>query len=95
MAYKYQKLLPAQIGLLRVEEGCSDRDLRFSVKKFFQHLAPRYPAISYSWGSGTANKTVFLDDRKHMVRPNLWWCLYYLRKHPRWAYFWVDFVCIT
>jgi len=95
MSYRYQKLLPTQIRLLRVEEGAGDRDLRFSVKTFFRHIAPTYIAISYSWGNGTANKPVYLDSQQHLIRPNLWWCLYYLRKHPRWTYFWVDFVCIN
>lgn len=92
--YRYQKLLDGQIRLLRAEEGAHAGDLRFSIETYFRDLAPKYVAISYSWGNGAANKRIYLDDLRHMVRPNLWWCLYYVRKHPQWLYFWVDFVCI-
>lgn len=57
-----------------------------------------YTAVSYTWGDEVASEVIYLDNRRFLVRPNLWSCLYYLAKAAEkasWKYLWVDAICIN
>lgn len=92
--FQYQNLPQQQIRLLTPKRSTAAKDLRFSLKAVSAASSPSYVAISYTWGTGTANKCIYLNDAKVWIRPNLWWCLYYMRLKPEWRYVWVDFICI-
>lgn len=96
-SYQYRRLSSHQLRLIKVEPSSSDTDLRFSVHTVDRNNVgklPQYAAVSYQWGSGSADRVVHLDGRRFLCRPNLWWCLYYIRKHRRWSFLWVDAICI-
>ncbi|EMC93890.1 hypothetical protein BAUCODRAFT_43814, partial [Baudoinia panamericana UAMH 10762] len=55
--------------------------------------APSYAAISYTCGQDTETQGIRVDGKRFSVKPNLWSCLHYVTKDPRWDYFWVDAIC--
>lgn len=98
MAYKYtQRLGQDDLRLLEPIGISSDR-LSFRVITVPREQAGSYTAVSYTWGSDDATKTIFLDGKPFSVRPNLWACLFHLATHdadskPR--RLWVDAICIN
>jgi hypothetical protein len=74
----------------------SPRVLHFTIVKAPRTAAPRYIAVSYTWGDTAASEFIFLNDQRFPVRPNLWSALYYLGQHARRSgkYLWVDAICI-
>lgn len=76
----------------------SRQTLSFRVSEVPRRSAPRYTAVSYTWGDDEASEVIYLNGRAFHVRPNLWSCLYYLShaaKHSEWTHIWADAICIN
>jgi len=93
-SFSYQKLPPQQVRLLTPRRSSNHKELRFALRAYSVDDPPSYVAVSYTWGTSAASNFVYLNDVKHWVRPNLWWCLYYVSMNPSWRHVWVDYLCI-
>ena len=57
---------------------------------------PSYKALSYVWGNEDSTKTIVIDGKKFMVRPNLWKFLdRFQRYHGAPACIWIDAICVN
>jgi hypothetical protein len=54
-----------------------------------------YEALSYTWGSPTSKRTIFLDGQKFLVTRNLEIALRHLRYVKDERYLWIDALCIN
>lgn len=98
--YRYAPLGPQELRLLRAVHEPKSRDLRFDLIHNSRGAAPRYTAVSYTWGDQEPTNTIRLEGKLFYVRPNLWSCLYYLSQAQRgsklgWDSIWVDAICIN
>ena len=94
MCLLYQDLRQGDFRLLTVIKGAHDRDLRFQFIQAVPSQTQQYTAVSYTWGNDTQTETIHVDGEPFHIRPNLWACLYTLRRHC-WQYIWADAVCIN
>ncbi|KAF2173691.1 hypothetical protein M409DRAFT_15966 [Zasmidium cellare ATCC 36951] len=58
-------------------------------------MEPRFEALSYTWGSATANKQVFVNDETLMITDSLESFLRVRRQPQQELVFWVDAICIN
>jgi len=96
---EYKTLQDDQLRLLelRPPQGGPDNTelLALSLEAHDCAKAPPYVALSYTWGTEEANKTVSLDGQAFPVRPNLHACLFRLAAFSeQWPRFWIDAICI-
>lgn len=94
MPFSYRCLHGDDIRLLQVASSAQDRVLRSRTLHCKRSQTPKYAAVSYTWGNDEATETIWLDDEKFYIRPNLWGCLYYLITVGRWNFIWADAICI-
>ena len=92
------KLGPNNIRLLRPLS--TDGQLEFELLAVPRSQAPRYTAISYTWGDELAKNSIHLNGARFPVRWNLWSCLHHLavqaaRSDLPWDYIWVDSMCVN
>lgn len=92
--FSYQKISKQEVRLLTPRRSTKANELRFAIRPYSPDKRPDYVAISYTWGKDTAQKVVYLNDTRYLIRPNLWWCLYYVSMNAEWRHVWVDFICI-
>lgn len=92
--YTYQKISRQELRLLTPRRSSKSNELRFAIRAYPVSNTPKYVAISYTWGNDTAQMVVYLNDTRYRIRPNLWWCLYYVSMNDEWRHIWVDFICI-
>ncbi|KAH7396534.1 heterokaryon incompatibility protein-domain-containing protein [Phaeosphaeria sp. MPI-PUGE-AT-0046c] len=102
MAASYTPLRKSSIRLL---EFLDDSGLTCSMKPYPRHIAPRYIALSYTWGptaflKGASASTFYsmtLNDEKISVQQNLHDALVHLgfQVRKRGQLFWVDALCIN
>lgn len=93
-----RQITSSETRLLRPLPPSQDGLLSFSLTVYCRDRAPRYTAVSYTWGRAKPTETILLNGRPFRVRPNLWQCLYYLSRaaeHTAWTHIWVDAVCIN
>ena len=95
MVYNYLPIGHSDLRLLASVSIQSDR-LSFSMTCFAQKSAPRYTAISFTWGNETSSEYIFINGQPFPVRLNLWSCLHSLAqdKTAGWTHLWVDATCI-
>ena len=95
MVYNYLPIGHSDLRLLASVSIQSDR-LSFSMTCFAQKSAPRYTAISFTWGNETSSEYIFINGQPFPVRLNLWSCLHSLAqdKTAGWTHLWVDAICI-
>ncbi|KIX00455.1 uncharacterized protein Z518_10595 [Rhinocladiella mackenziei CBS 650.93] len=94
MCSPYRNLRHGGFRLLTVMKGAHDRDLRFQFKEAVPSLTQQYTAISYTWGNDAQTETIHVDGHPLRIKPNLWACLYTLRRYY-WQYIWADAICIN
>ncbi|KAF5633818.1 serine threonine kinase [Fusarium tjaetaba] len=97
MSFTYRKNIKSdQLRLLRPSESTS-RDLSFELVTIPRNCARPYTAVSYTWGTGSQSKTIYLNGHSFKVRPDLWNCLYYLGYSAAFSSsrIWVDAICIN
>ncbi|KAI4112759.1 MAG: hypothetical protein LQ338_008277 [Usnochroma carphineum] len=100
--YGYQDLLPEEIRLIRFRPGT---DLTADLEKSSLQKAPRYIALSYTWGRAPCRKgrpltitySITLNGRGFEVQENLHDALTYLapRIRKEQCLLWVDAICIN
>ncbi|RII05524.1 hypothetical protein CUC08_Gglean010174 [Alternaria sp. MG1] len=95
MDFSYLPIRNSDLRLLTPISIQSNR-LSFSMSRFAQNSAPRYTAVSYTWGNETPSEHIFINGQPFPVRLNLWSCLHYLAqdKTAGWTHLWVDAICI-
>jgi hypothetical protein len=99
MSFTHSKLQGNGLRLLRPISTTQER-LDFQLSQFQRQDAPRYTAVSYTWGSEKPTEMIYLNNEVLHVTPNLWSCLYYLgldqehQEHQEWDFLWVDAICI-
>ncbi|KAI1190047.1 HET-domain-containing protein [Nemania serpens] len=72
--YRYQALNSArqQIRLIRLEKGSSRLAPRRSIHTIDLALAPKYIALSYTWGPPGPSRQISVDGKAFRVRENLY-----------------------
>lgn len=95
MEFNYPPIGNSDLRLLTPISIQSNR-LSFSMSRFAQKSAPRYTAVSYTWGNGTPSEHIFINGQPFPIRLNLWSCLHHLAqdKTAGWTHLWVDAICI-
>lgn len=100
--YKYERLSsPNYFRLLRLfakRPGIESLDVHCQLVTFpiTSEERPTYRAISYTWGNGDANRTIYVGDQKKElpVRENLLYLLKCVRSEVSDCWIWVDAICI-
>lgn len=64
---------------------------------FRQKTIKRYTAISYTWGSPTIQRKVWIDDKYLLLRENIWNFLHHcsITDFPTPKWLWIDSICIN
>lgn len=85
------------IRLLRVKRRLfRNTFISCTLQEFQIDTSPQYTAVSYVWGTGSAEHTIQLQGRSFQVRQNLWDFLSQMRsKGSTDAFFWIDAICIN
>lgn len=80
-AYRYSLLGDNEIRLLEILPGTKS-----NISLLKQHVSlddpPQYAALSYTWGTDPAARTVFVDGKIPNVTPNLEAALHEFRARP-------------
>ena len=97
--YQYKPLENAsQIRLVKVNSQCTasaEARIEVQLEEYSLRQAPRYKALSYTWGANERPKQIVVGEDYHLnVTKNLYACLVYLCK-KRSAFFWIDAICIN
>lgn len=58
------------------------------------HTAPRYHAISYTWGDPSATTVILLNGRRMRIRANCAAVLAQAKRHGKARFYWCDALCI-
>ena len=101
MSYNY-KALDHSDPQIRVLTLSPSEDLSADIHVFLETISfsrsqqdvPSYEALSYTWGSRTERKTIYLDDTPFEVTSNLDTALRYLRHASAPRVLWIDAICI-
>ncbi|RMX73554.1 hypothetical protein D0869_13485 [Hortaea werneckii] len=84
------------IRLLKAETTATGNESSWRVTCYRLACAPRYHAISYTWGSSTnTNDVVLINDRRVKVRANCYDVLRQARSFGQEGFYWVDALCIN
>lgn len=97
MKFLHSKLGANELRLLTPSSRPDGQGLFFSIVHFPRNAAPKYTALSYTWGEGEPSEVIHLNGKIFHVRTNLWSSLHYLgihAYHSDWKYIWVDAICI-
>jgi hypothetical protein len=93
VSYSYEPLdtTKHQIRLLRLRRD-TDGPIRADISIFALEDAPKYCALSYTWGVPGLPCYVFLDGKRIEIRNNLYQCLEELREEEEEEerYLWID-----
>lgn len=57
--------------------------------------APKFNAISYTWGAVEPQRTINVSGRDVTVRPNCFYAMWQARDYCRDLYVWIDSICIN
>jgi hypothetical protein len=97
-AYTYSRLgeVPFQIRLLTLkpaEEWSADLDCDLESTVF--ESAPRYEALSYTWGDARNRQDILINGKFSTITENLGVALRYIRQKDASRTLWVDALCIN
>lgn len=97
--YRYEPLQDAShIRLLKVTSNCTTSvqpRIEVQLEQYALRQAPRYKALSYTWGAKEAPEQIFIGkDSRFNATKNLFAFLVYLSK-MRPDFFWIDAICIN
>lgn len=82
-----------QIRLLKIKSGKQHKRIVCELTTFSLAEAPRYAAISYTWGDPSRLRYVRINDRNILVRQSCYWALLQARLHDIYEYIWIDAIC--
>jgi hypothetical protein len=97
ISYAYEPLdtTKHQIRLIRLRRD-TDGPIRADISIFALEDAPKYCALSYTWGLPGLPCYVFLNGKRIEIRNNLHQCLQKLREEEEGGgYLWIDQICIN
>ena len=83
------------VRLLKTEPSKSDETVICSLLTFELSRAPRYYAISYTWGEAVNAGYIWIYERLFAVRRNCFVALCQVRHSDHSSYYWTDAVCIN
>lgn len=97
--YQYTPLQNASyVRLLKVtsdEKINEESQIKVQLEEFSLRQAPRYKALSYTWGASEKSEQIIIGENFHLrVTKNLSAFIVYLRK-KKLGVFWIDAVCIN
>lgn len=94
--FTYDPLLPEkeEIRLITIELPSDGIQVKCQIRIFCLDSAPRYFALSYTWGDRPASDSILLVQRPLAVRPNLLAALKRLSQKPKYKWVWIDALCI-
>ncbi|OGM49018.1 hypothetical protein ABOM_003126 [Aspergillus bombycis] len=85
-----------RIRLLKFEDTASTEPLRLSLGVYKLSDKPVYNALSYEWGSGTADRTIFINDSPFLIGDSLHSFLEVLASSEQQStLFFADAICIN
>ncbi|KAF4626614.1 hypothetical protein G7Y89_g11541 [Cudoniella acicularis] len=86
-----------EIRLLTLQPGTPYTDLRctFTHVNLTAFHAPRYEALSYTWGTEAAVYPIHIEGNIYHIRSNLWIALNSLRSEAEERVIWIDALCIN
>lgn len=98
-AFRYEQLDLAkqQIHLVTIKPKSPERkDVECDIHVFDVDTAPPYVTLSYRWGPPTPTKPIWLDDKRFVVRQNLYDFLCCYRNDASNVHFiWIGQLCIS
>ena len=95
--YRHTPLSNAQkqIRLIRFVPTEDDGELTVTLRIYNLDEAPRYTAISYTWGSAEATHGIFIDGDILHITESCWYTLWQARFHRPDKLHWIDAICIN
>jgi hypothetical protein len=93
----YKLLEPGNIRLLKIIQGRAGSDVYCHMGEFHIHAAPKYIALSYTWGSRYGDHQIFVNGFSLHVPKNLWRFLCHARNvgGDLSDWLWVDMLSIN
>jgi hypothetical protein len=93
----YRLLEPGNIRLLKIIQGRAGSDVYCHLEEFHIHAAPKYIALSYTWGSRYGDHSIYVNGFSLHVPKNLWRFLNHARKlgGDLSDWLWVDMLSIN
>ena len=91
--YTYESLPPGHIRLLQVISLRRSR-IRCELRAFEINTEEKWHALSYVWGDETPECEIFLNKRRHLIRPNLLAALKAIHRNKGFMWIWMDAICI-
>lgn len=83
------------IRILELQPGEGTNIIKCQLSVFERDQAPRYEAISYSWGRATDTRVISCENKKLKVTANLGDALWRIRDPVEVKFLWADAVCIN
>ena len=97
-AFRHEALRDAstQLRLLksRPASECHKDSSCYTLRVYSVDKAPRYQAISYSWGELSGNCSICIDGRHFNVSQNCWYALTQATCLDSQEHIWIDQICI-
>jgi hypothetical protein len=82
--YGYTPLEKGQIRLREILPGEDSDPISCQLRTVSLQRSPAYAALSYTWSTGLADRSIFIDGRRVFVRENLEEALQEFRARPVW-----------
>jgi hypothetical protein len=85
------------IRLLLILSDVDHPGIECKLYRFRLAKCPLYVAVSYLWGSSTAEMEILLNKKPFSIRQNVWHFLWQMRTHKifKSCFFWIDAICIN
>jgi hypothetical protein len=95
--YEYEPLPDpgTHIRLLQIPQCHADTTLHCRFTSWRLTEAPRYHAISYTWGDPELTTNILINQRNMIVRSNCEYALRQAHAASPGAYIWIDAICIN
>lgn len=68
----YTPLQPEAIRLLKITPDRTDNNIHCDLEQFHIHTAPKYIALSYTWGSRYGDHKIYVNGCPLLIPKNLW-----------------------
>lgn len=97
--YSYEPLQKplSEIRLVKVQAGKNDEEIVCSMQIYsLEEVRGTYTCLSYTWGTDAASKSITINQKTYLVRPNLWNFFHTARRYGcHGNSLWIDAICIN